>query len=176
MLGPANTSVALSVSRSNCANPPHKLRKSLSQIAQTNPLNCANQRAIQNRASTDKARQHKGLWCLCGPSGAKTKPKRIATWSANETQNGAQRNTNGCSDCEYLDDEGAVYCTDPRLYVPLVFALIRWAPLCISFCAPCCVSFLRKTDNIGAANPCAAWLWPWLLSLGWLADLRNLGD
>ena len=38
------------------------------------------------------------------------------------------------------------------------------------------VSFLRKLDHIGAAIPCAAWLWPWLLSLGWLADLRNLGD
>ena len=68
LLGPANTSVALSVTRLNCANPPHKLRKSLSQIAQTNPLNCANQRAIQNRASTDKARQHKGLSHQCGPS------------------------------------------------------------------------------------------------------------
>ncbi len=101
LLGPANTSVALSVSRSNCANPPHKLRKSLSQIAQTNPLNCANQRASRVIATTSKARRHKGLRNLCGLSYAKTKPKRIATWSANETQNGAQRNTNGCSDCEY---------------------------------------------------------------------------
>ena len=97
LLGPANTSVALSVARSNCANPPHKLRKSLSQIAQTNPLNCANQRASRVIATTAKARRHKGLWRLCGPSGAKTKPKRIATWSANETQ----RNTNGYSQSEY---------------------------------------------------------------------------
>ena len=69
-----------------------------------------------------------------------------------------------------------VYYADPRLYVPLVFVPIRWVRLSVSYCAPCCVSFLHKIDNMDAATPCAAWLWPWLLSLGWLADLRNLGD
>ena len=83
--------------------------------------------------------------------------------------------------------KGSVYCADPRLYVPLVFAPIRWAPFCVSFALHVPFRFalhvairfgfvLRKLDHIGAANPCAAWLWPWLLSLGWLADLRNLGD
>ena len=76
--------------------------------------------------------------------------------------------------------KGAVYCADPRLYNPLVFARIRWVrlsvPSCVSYCAPCYFSFLHKIDNMDAATPCAAWLWPWLLSLGWLTDLRNIGD
>ena len=110
LLGPANTSVALSVARLNCANPPHKLRKSLSQIAQTNPLNCANPylklRKSASQPSDSNHGQSQAAQGFAAPmwsSLRKTKPKRIATWSAkrngtwraNETQNGAQRTQSG---------------------------------------------------------------------------------
>ena len=97
----------------------------------------------------------------------------------------------GYSGCEYLDDERGCLLRRPTA---LQSVSIRAHPLGSPFRSVLCsvalrfafrlpsmlgsvsVSFLRKLDNIGAANPCAAWLWPWLLSLGWLADLRNLGD
>ena len=47
--------------------------------------------------------------------------------------------------------KGPVYYADPRLYYPLVFVPIRWVrlsvPSCISYCAPCYFSFLRKLDH-----------------------------
>ena len=118
------------MSCSNCANSSHILRKSLSQIEQ-----------ISEPSRIEHPPTKPGSTRGCGVCVGRLAQKR----NRNGTQHGGQTKRNGTQTgtqiVSTLMMKGAVYCTDPRLYVPLVFALIRWAPLCISFCAPCSVSF-----------------------------------